>query len=50
MTLNYLGEIAFRSGRRELAKEYFEKVLEIKDEIGEFYFASSFKEYLEGNL
>ncbi len=50
LTLNYLGEIAYRSGRRELAKEYFEKVLEIKDEIGEFYFASSFKEYLEGNL
>ena len=49
-TLNYLGEIAFRSGRKELSKEYFEKVIKIKDEIGEYYFASSFLEFFKGNI
>ncbi|MFB3057559.1 MAG: tetratricopeptide repeat protein, partial [Ignavibacteriaceae bacterium] len=49
-TLNYLGEVAFRNGNKELAFEYFEKVLEIKEEIGEFYFASSFIEFIKGNM
>ncbi|MCH7774730.1 MAG: protein kinase, partial [Bacteroidetes bacterium] len=49
-TLNYLGEVAFRNGNKELAFEYFEKVLEIKEEIGEFYFASSFVEFIKGNI
>jgi len=49
-TLNYLGEIAFRIGNKELALEYFEKGLKIKDEIGEFYFATSFVEYIKGNI
>ncbi len=49
-TLNYLGEIAFRIGNKELALEYFEKGLKIKDEIGEFYFATSFVEYINGNV
>jgi tetratricopeptide (TPR) repeat protein len=48
-TLNYLGEIAYRSGNKELALEYFKKVIMIKDEIGEFYFAASFTEFLKGN-
>ncbi|MHA2032965.1 MAG: tetratricopeptide repeat protein, partial [Candidatus Kariarchaeaceae archaeon] len=50
LTLNYLGEIAFRQGDKELALRYFEKSLQIKDEIGEFYFASAFVEYMKGNL
>ena len=49
-TLNYLGEVAFRNGNKELAFEYFEKVLEIKEEIGEYYFASSFVEFIKGNI
>ncbi len=49
-TLNYLGEIAFRSGNKDLAIEYFENGLKIKDEIGEFYFTSSFVEYINGNV
>jgi TolB-like protein/Tfp pilus assembly protein PilF len=49
-TLNYLGEIAYRIGNKELALEYFEKGLKIKDEIGEFYFATSFVEYINGNI
>jgi tetratricopeptide (TPR) repeat protein len=49
-TLNYLGEIAFRIDNKELALEYFEKGLKIKDEIGEFYFASSFVEHINGNI
>jgi len=49
-TLNYLGEIAFRIGNKELALEYFEKGLKIKDEIGEYYFATSFVEYINGNI
>ena len=49
-TLNYMGEVAFRSGSNKLALEYFDKALSIKDEIGEFYFASFFVEYINGNL
>ncbi len=49
-TLNYLGEVAFRNGDKELAFEYFEKVLKIKEEISEYYFASSFVEYMKGNI
>ena len=50
LTLNYLGEIAFRKGDKELALQYFEKSLQIKEEIGEFYFATAFVEYIKGNL
>ncbi len=49
-TLNYLGEVAYRNGNKKLALEYFEKGLRIKDEIGEFYFASSFIEFMNGNI
>ncbi len=49
-TLNLFGEVLFRKGNKELAREYFEKSLQIKEEIGEFYFASSFIEYLKGDL
>jgi len=49
-TLNYLGEVAFRNGNKDLAMEYFKTVLTIKDEIGEYYFASSFIEYINGNI
>ncbi len=49
-TLNLLGEVAFRMGDKDLALEYFEKSLQIKGEIGEFYFASSFVEYMKGNI
>ena len=48
-TLNYLGEVAFRKGNKKLAFEYLEKSLNIKDEIGEFYFAASLVEYMKGN-
>ncbi len=48
-TLNYLGEVAFRKGNKELALDYLEKSLKIKDEIGEFYFAASLVEYIKGN-
>ena len=49
-TLNYLGEVAFRVGNYELSKKYFEKVLSIKDEIGEYYFAASLVEFMNGNI
>ena len=49
-TLNYLGEVSFRKGNKEQALEYFEKVLRIKEEIGEFYFASAFVEFIKGNI
>jgi len=49
-TLNVLGETAFRKGKKELALQYFEKSLQIKDEIGESYFANSFVEYMNGNV
>ena len=49
-TLNYLGEVAFRAGNNTMALEYFKKVLEIKAEISEFYFASSFIEFIHGNI
>ena len=49
-TLNYLGEVAFRNGNKNLAFEYFEKGLSIKDEIGEYYFASAFIEFMNGNV
>ncbi len=49
-TLNYLGEVAFRNGNKELALDYFVKSLKIKDEIGEFYFAASIVEYMKGNF
>ncbi len=37
-------------GNREKALEYFQKSLLIKEEIGEYYFASSFVEYMKGNI
>jgi len=49
-SLNYLGEVAFRKGDKVLALEYFEKSLQIKDEIGEFYFAASLVEFMKGNI
>ncbi len=49
-TLNHLGEVAFRAGNYELSNKYFEKVISIKDEISEYYFAASFIEYMKGNL
>ncbi|MCH8943085.1 MAG: protein kinase [Bacteroidetes bacterium] len=49
-TLNYLGEVAFRKGDKKLAIEYFEKVLKIKNEISEFYFASSLIQFINGNI
>ncbi|MCZ6703887.1 MAG: tetratricopeptide repeat protein, partial [Ignavibacteria bacterium] len=49
-TLNYLGEVSFRNGNKELSLEYFEKSLQVKEEIGEFYYASSFVEYMRGNF
>ena len=47
-TLNYLGEVAFRMGNKELALDYLEKSLKVKDEIGEFYFAASLVEFMKG--
>jgi len=49
-TLNYLGEVSFRNGNKEQSLEYFEKSLQIKEEIGEFYYASSLVEYMKGNF
>ena len=49
-TLNNLGEVAFRTGNKELALEYFEKSLQIKEEIGEFYLAASLVEFIKGNI
>ncbi len=49
-TLNLLGEVYFRMGNREKALEYFQKSLLIKEEIGEYYFASSFVEYMKGDI
>ena len=49
-TLNHLGEVAFRVGNYELSNKYFDKVISIKDEIGEFYFAASFVEIMKGNM
>ncbi len=49
-TLNYLGEVAFRKGKKELSKKYFEKVLSLEEEIGEYYFASSIIEFMNGNI
>jgi len=49
-TLNHLGEVALRSGEKELSLEYFEKSLQIKEEIGEYYLASAFVEYIKGNI
>ncbi|MCH7962345.1 MAG: protein kinase [Bacteroidetes bacterium] len=49
-TLNHLGEVAFRTGNYELANKYFQEVLSIKNEIGEFYLATSFIEFMKGNI
>jgi serine/threonine protein kinase len=49
-TLNHLGEIAFRAGKNELALEYLEKVMNMKEEISELYFASSLIELIKGNF
>jgi len=49
-TLNYLGEVAFRDGNKRLALEYFEKVLDIDNEIGEYHFAASFIAYMNGDI
>lgn len=49
-TLNLIGEVIFRKGDKKLALDYFEKSLKVKDEIGEFYFASSFAEMIKGNF
>ncbi len=48
-TLNHLGEVAFRAGNYELSNKYLEKVISIKGEISEYYFAASFIEYMKGN-
>jgi tetratricopeptide (TPR) repeat protein len=48
-TLNHLGEVAFRAGKYELAKKYLQETINIKDEIGELYFASALVEILNGN-
>ncbi|PHS20399.1 MAG: hypothetical protein COA86_00140 [Kangiella sp.] len=48
-TLNYLGEVAFRKGDKKLALEYFKKVLDIDNEIGEYHFAASFIAYINGD-
>ncbi|MCW8806251.1 MAG: protein kinase, partial [Ignavibacteriaceae bacterium] len=49
-TLNHLGEVAFRAGNYELSNKYLEKIISIKGEISEYYFAASFIEYMKGNL
>lgn len=49
-TLNHLGEIAFRAGKNELALEYLGKVVNMKEEISELYFASSLIELIKGNI
>lgn len=49
-TLNHLGEVALRAGNYQLANEYLEKVINIKDEIGEFYFAASLVEFMKGDI
>ncbi|MCB9058608.1 MAG: protein kinase [Calditrichae bacterium] len=48
--LNYLGEVAFRAGKKDLAIDYFNRVVNIDDEIGELYFAQSFIAYLSGDM
>ncbi|MBT8380874.1 MAG: protein kinase [Ignavibacteria bacterium] len=48
-TLNHLGEVAFRAGKYELAKKYLMGTINIENEIGEFYFASSIVEIINGN-
>jgi eukaryotic-like serine/threonine-protein kinase len=47
--LNFMGEISFRKGDNSSALKYFEKSASIKEEVGEFYFASSFIEFINGN-
>ncbi|MCB0753578.1 MAG: hypothetical protein KDC52_19055, partial [Ignavibacteriae bacterium] len=49
-SLNYLGEVAFRAGKKDLAKNYLTQVIDMKDEIGEFYFANSLVEFMNGNI
>ncbi len=49
-TLNYLGEAFMRMGNHERALACFEKVLGHKEEVGEFYFASSLVAYIQGNV
>lgn len=49
-TLNYLGEVAYRAGKEKKAIEYFEKVQKLKDEVSELYFATSFLEFMRGNI
>ena len=49
-TLNYLGEVSFRKGDKIRALEYFNKAIGVKEEIGEYYFALSFIEYMKGNI
>lgn len=48
-TLNHLGEIAFRAGKNKLALEYLEKVVNMKEEISELFFAASLIELIKGN-
>jgi serine/threonine protein kinase len=49
-SLNYLGETYFRMGKRDDAQTCFVKVLEHKEEVGEYYFAACFIEFLKGNI
>jgi len=49
-TLNHFGEISLHNGNKKQALEYFKKSVQIKDEIGEFYFAAAFIEFINGNF
>jgi serine/threonine protein kinase len=49
-SLNYLGETYYRMGKRDKANACFHEVLKHKEEVGEYYFAAAFIEYLQGNI
>ncbi|RMG64943.1 MAG: tetratricopeptide repeat protein [Calditrichaeota bacterium] len=49
-TLNCLGEAYLRLGEREKARTCLQKVVDLKGEIGEFYFAASLLAYMKGDL
>ena len=48
-SLNYLGEVAYRAGKLDLAVDYFNRVLAIENEIGEYHFAASFIAFIQGD-
>jgi serine/threonine protein kinase len=48
-SLNYKGETYYRMGKCDEARACFNKVLKHKEEVGEYYFAASFLEFLKGN-